>query len=188
MTTSNPSSGRLYLPIEVILLGLNNIPKWRYTVFRTALNTSVMFRHAVSPTISPSIAICGVSHREVTQPVGRGVVKIGSYHDAVGRQPMAGLQLDISLLSSSDTTVRLSPVKLGKSTIHRQYEEMISTRLVRNNFFRVNMLWPMWFAISFDCLQYVEYILTHNMNGDDEYRAMIPCYYAPGKKQKVKIA
>jgi hypothetical protein len=26
------------------------------------------------------------------------------------------------------------------------------------------------------------------MNGDDDYRSMIPCYYTPGKKQEIKTA
>ena len=37
-------------------------------------------------------------------------------------------------------------------------------------------------------LQYVEDILTRMMNGDDDYRSMIPCYYTPGKKQEKKVA
>ena len=32
--------------------------------------------------------------------------------------------------------------------------------------------------------EYVEDILTRMMNGDDDYRSMIPCYYTPGKKQE----
>ena len=36
--------------------------------------------------------------------------------------------------------------------------------------------------------EYVEDILTRMMNGDDDYRSMIPCYYTPGKKQEKKIA
>ena len=33
-----------------------------------------------------------------------------------------------------------------------------------------------------------EDILTRMMNGDDDYRSMIPCYYTPGKKQEKKVA
>ena len=36
--------------------------------------------------------------------------------------------------------------------------------------------------------EYVEDILTRMMNGDDDYRSMIPCYYTPGKKQEKKVA
>ena len=36
--------------------------------------------------------------------------------------------------------------------------------------------------------EYVEDILTRMMNGDDDYRSMIPCYYTPGKKQEKKAA
>ena len=36
--------------------------------------------------------------------------------------------------------------------------------------------------------EYVEDILTRMMNGDDDYRSMIPCYYTPGKKQGKKVA
>ena len=36
--------------------------------------------------------------------------------------------------------------------------------------------------------EYVEDILTRMMNGDDDYRSMIPCYYSPGKKQEKKVA
>ena len=32
--------------------------------------------------------------------------------------------------------------------------------------------------------EYVEDILTRMMNGDDDYRSMIPCYYTPSKKQE----
>lgn len=35
---------------------------------------------------------------------------------------------------------------------------------------------------------YVEDILAHMMNGDDDYRSMIPCNYTPSKKQGKKIA
>ena len=34
----------------------------------------------------------------------------------------------------------------------------------------------------------IEVILTRMMNGDDDYRSMIPCYYTPGKKQEKKVA
>ena len=37
-----------------------------------------------------------------------------------------------------------------------------------------------------DFSEYVEDILTRMMNGDDDYRSMIPCYYTPGKKQEKK--
>ena len=30
--------------------------------------------------------------------------------------------------------------------------------------------------------EYVEDILKRMMNGDDDYKSMIPCYYTPGKK------
>ena len=36
--------------------------------------------------------------------------------------------------------------------------------------------------------EYVEDILTRMMNGDDDYRSMIPCYYTPVKKQEKKVA
>ena len=36
--------------------------------------------------------------------------------------------------------------------------------------------------------EYVEDILTRMMNGDDDYRSMIPCNYNPGKKQEKKVA
>ena len=36
--------------------------------------------------------------------------------------------------------------------------------------------------------EYVEDILTRMMNGDDDYRSMIPCNYTPVKKQGKKIA
>ena len=36
--------------------------------------------------------------------------------------------------------------------------------------------------------EYVEDILTRMMNGDDDYRSMIPCNYTPAKKQGKKIA
>ena len=36
--------------------------------------------------------------------------------------------------------------------------------------------------------EYVEDILTRMMNGDDDYRSMIPCNYTPGEKQEKKIA
>ena len=36
--------------------------------------------------------------------------------------------------------------------------------------------------------EYVEDILTRMMNGDDDYRSMIPCYYTPVKKQERKVA
>ena len=36
--------------------------------------------------------------------------------------------------------------------------------------------------------EYVEDILTRMMNGDDDYRSMILCYYTPGKKQEKKAA
>ena len=36
--------------------------------------------------------------------------------------------------------------------------------------------------------EYVEDILTRMMNGDEDYRSMIPCYYTPGKKQEKKVA
>ena len=36
--------------------------------------------------------------------------------------------------------------------------------------------------------EYVEDILTLMMNGDDDYRSMIPCNYTPAKKQGKKIA
>ena len=36
--------------------------------------------------------------------------------------------------------------------------------------------------------EYVEDILTRMMNGDDDYRSMIPCNYSPAKKQGKKIA
>ncbi len=36
--------------------------------------------------------------------------------------------------------------------------------------------------------EYVEDILTRMMNGDDNYRSMLPCYFTPGKKQVKKIA
>jgi len=36
--------------------------------------------------------------------------------------------------------------------------------------------------------EYVEDILSRMMNGDDDYRSMIPCYYTPGKKQEKKVA
>lgn len=36
--------------------------------------------------------------------------------------------------------------------------------------------------------EYVEDILTRMMNGDDDYRSMIPCNYTPVKKQEKKVA
>ena len=36
--------------------------------------------------------------------------------------------------------------------------------------------------------EYVEDILTRMMNGDDDYRSMIPCNYAPAKRQEKKAA
>jgi len=36
--------------------------------------------------------------------------------------------------------------------------------------------------------EYVEDILTRMMNGDDDYRSMIPCNYTPAKKQEKKVA
>ena len=36
--------------------------------------------------------------------------------------------------------------------------------------------------------EYVEDILARMMNGDDDYRSMIPCYYTPSKKQEKKVA
>ncbi len=36
--------------------------------------------------------------------------------------------------------------------------------------------------------EYVEDILTSMMNGDDDYRSMIPCNYVPNKKQEKKVA
>ncbi len=36
--------------------------------------------------------------------------------------------------------------------------------------------------------EYVEDILTRMMNGDDDYRSMIPCCYTSGKKQEKKVA
>ena len=36
--------------------------------------------------------------------------------------------------------------------------------------------------------EYVEDILTRMMNGDDDYRSMIPCNYTSGKNQKKKAA
>ena len=36
--------------------------------------------------------------------------------------------------------------------------------------------------------EYVEDILARMMNGDDDYKSMIPCYYTPGKKQEKKVA
>ena len=36
--------------------------------------------------------------------------------------------------------------------------------------------------------EYVEDILTRMMNGDDDYRSMIPCYYTTVKKQEKKVA
>ena len=41
---------------------------------------------------------------------------------------------------------------------------------------------------NIDFGEYVEDILTRMMNGDDDYRSMIPCYYTPGKKQEKKVA
>ena len=41
---------------------------------------------------------------------------------------------------------------------------------------------------NIDFGEYVEDILTRMMNGDDDYRSMIPCNYVPGKKQEKKIA
>ena len=35
---------------------------------------------------------------------------------------------------------------------------------------------------------HVEDILAHMMNGDYDYRSMIPCNYTPGEKQEKKIA
>ena len=39
---------------------------------------------------------------------------------------------------------------------------------------------------NIDFGEYVEDILTRMMNGDDDYRSMIPCYYTPSKKQEKK--
>ena len=36
--------------------------------------------------------------------------------------------------------------------------------------------------------EYVEDILTRMMNGDDDYRSMIPCNYTHGKKYEKKVA
>ena len=36
--------------------------------------------------------------------------------------------------------------------------------------------------------EYVEDILTRMMNGDDDYRSMIPCNYTQGKKYEKKVA
>jgi len=36
--------------------------------------------------------------------------------------------------------------------------------------------------------EYVEDILTRMMNGDDDYRSMIPCNYTLAKKQEKKVA
>ena len=41
---------------------------------------------------------------------------------------------------------------------------------------------------NIDFGEYIEDILTRMMNGDDDYRSMIPCYYTPGKKQEKKVA
>ncbi len=45
---------------------------------------------------------------------------------------------------------------------------------------------PYTYGIDFG--EYVEDILTRMMNGDDDYRSMIPCNYTPAKKQGKKIA
>ncbi len=36
--------------------------------------------------------------------------------------------------------------------------------------------------------EYVEDILTRMMNGDNDYRSMIPCNYEPNTKQEKKVA
>ncbi len=41
---------------------------------------------------------------------------------------------------------------------------------------------------NIDFGEYVEDILTSMMNGDDDYRSMIPCNYVPNKKQEKKAA